>query len=468
MSEDVRPTLSSLFEAIADGDPDGVRRCLEAGVDPNARDDRPRTKGRTPLFAAALREEERIVDLLLEAGAEPDLRDREEGRRTTPLDCVRLADLRWPEPRGLTPLMVATVVDAPGIVARLVAAGATLDLLDDSRHDALAIALVNDCRDVALALLAAGARADLPLAEKRTALHLALDHDLPDLALEMIGRGTRGDLADRDGDTALHVAASMGHDDVVRELLRRGADPTAKNRDGEDVLAVDGGLGEATRRLLEALGAGADLEEAFASVPDGPSWSVDPELRRSYAPTRVRARLGALSAVGGFRAAVAELSERIGVPARDETAELGVVSFVLPAGFEVESSALREVADRHTSTLVASAFDFEDRPETLALLPTADPYCALSVFELNGANLGLDTAAIIAWWKARESRLDVRFTGVTHDTLLGEWRTPPPDPRKLAGELEELCPDLVDQGFGDVEALAAYLAESRTFRLWWD
>lgn len=50
-----------------------MRRLLEAGVDPNVRDE---GHGATPLHHAAWENRRRHVDLLLEHGADPSIRDR--------------------------------------------------------------------------------------------------------------------------------------------------------------------------------------------------------------------------------------------------------------------------------------------------------------------------------------------------------------------------------------------------------
>ncbi len=59
------------------------------------------------------------------------------------------------------------------------------------------------------------------------------------------------------------------------------------------------------------------------------------------------------------------------------------------------------------------------------------------------------------------------ITEVSHNTIAGRFATPPEDPEALAEEVYALCPDTVDQGFGDLELLAEALAEGR-FHLWWD
>ena len=40
--------------------------------------------------------------------------------------------------------------------------------------------------------------------------------------------------------------------------------------------------------------------------------------------------------------------------------------------------------------------------------------------------------------------------------------------KAFANEVYEFCPDIVDQGVGDVEKLAAGIAATKEVYLWWD
>ena len=66
--------MSSLFEAVASGDPEAVVVALEAGDDVNALGE----GGTTPLIQAAKLGHADLVELLLEAGAVAFLKDDEQ------------------------------------------------------------------------------------------------------------------------------------------------------------------------------------------------------------------------------------------------------------------------------------------------------------------------------------------------------------------------------------------------------
>ncbi len=113
-------------------------------------------------------------------------------------------------PAGVTPLMVASVLGRPVIVARLLAAGAAVDAVDERAFTALFHACYNPDEDVGHPevvelLLAAGADKEA-----------------------RIGFGVR----------PLMYAAGNGEAGVVEALLRAGADPMARNEVGRTALMM--------------------------------------------------------------------------------------------------------------------------------------------------------------------------------------------------------------------------------------
>jgi hypothetical protein len=104
----------------------------------------------------------------------------------------------------------------------------------------------------------------------------------------------------------------------------------------------------------------------------------------------------------------------------------------------------------------------------LALAPTKDPYELIAAFQTNGANYDLGPEDIVQWLRELEEKVPFRLTGIGWDFLKGYFTGPRDDAHDLAERMYEFCPDIVDQGVGDVDALAESLAESDDLFFWWD
>lgn len=136
--------------------------------------------------------------------------------------------------RGRTPLHLATFARQRDAIRALAKAGASLDLLEDDRYDAVTIAAVADDPQTLALLLSLGASA------KQT--------------------------TSRYDGTALIAAAHLGHDEVVRQLIRAGAPLDHVNNLHwtaviESIVLGDGGPRH-QRTLAALIAAGADLQLA--------------------------------------------------------------------------------------------------------------------------------------------------------------------------------------------------------------
>jgi ankyrin repeat protein len=114
-----------------------VRELLQAGADPNARDE----DGRTPLFSAVLGGSIGLVGLLLESGADVNAQDNQ----------------------GFASLHFTAQETLPEMARLLIAKGANVDAQDEDGSSVLwrAIFSIRDRDDVVQILLAAGAKPDL-------------------------------------------------------------------------------------------------------------------------------------------------------------------------------------------------------------------------------------------------------------------------------------------------------------------
>lgn len=251
---------SGRWFAAGTGQVDDLRDAVDAGIDVDAGRD-----GWTPLLCAASHGEPAVVDLLLAAGADPDLAI---GGQPTPLALAAAAgdgpsidllvragaDLDSPM-GGTTPLVEAATTDHVDVLEQLLAAGAAVDAPDDEGATALVHAAGGHPESVAVLLehgADPGAEGDVTGATVRAELVWRTGtttwSDTDVLGPTEQGRGAFG---------PLHAAALSGDVESLEQLLAAGADPDAVafGAYGPVHLAVLGEQPAARRALLEA---GAD------------------------------------------------------------------------------------------------------------------------------------------------------------------------------------------------------------------
>ncbi|MFC9337617.1 ankyrin repeat domain-containing protein [Streptomyces sp. NPDC057020] len=221
--------MSTLFDAIRDGDEDGAVQALREGADPEGRED-----GETALYRAAVGDEAGIVRVLLAAGADPG--------------------------RG---------------------SGADGDDLP------LCGAAVGGHTEVVRALLAAGAAPDQEEAYGFTALAWALRLGHSDTARLLLEYGADPDRRGPDGILPLVAAARRGSTGCVRALLDHGANSReAALREARRWIGVD--MAAELRRGLVAGNEGGETYEAVVRRvrEDGGVTVVVELLREDGAPGR--------------------------------------------------------------------------------------------------------------------------------------------------------------------------------------
>ena len=233
--------LPELHAAAYEGDVKRVRKLLEEGANPNARDE----YGRTPLYYAASRDVE-VVKLLLQHGADPKARSR---GGETPLhsaawsgnvEVVKLLLERGADPNakttsGRTPLHEAADMGHVEVVQLLLQHGADPNAQEDSGNTPLYKAAKGGHLEIVRLLLQHGANPNVGGYKGWTPLHWAapLNYEMVKLLLQ---HGADPNVQNEDGWTPLHYAALWDQVGVVKLLLERGADPTVKNYEGKTPL----------------------------------------------------------------------------------------------------------------------------------------------------------------------------------------------------------------------------------------
>lgn len=107
-------------------------------------------------------------------------------------------------------------------------------------------------------------------------------------------------------------------------------------------------------------------------------------------------------------------------------------------------------------------------PDKVVVLKSADAYDYFAIVRTNGINYDLDHPSVLARYRSWDQKYGLKLVGAGFDWLEAEFVGAPDNWEVFAGEVYEFCPDVVDQGAGDVEALAQEMKRTDTVYLWWD
>ena len=209
---------------------------LELGADPDVRDSSDR---RTPLMLAAEGGHLRVMQVLIVAGADVDVR----------------ADNDW------TALMFAAGQGSGAAVRLLIEAGADVDAREanDGYTPTLVAAALAHTDALVLLLDAGGDRDGQTGPDGASTLTLAAGSravEAPQTVAELLVRGAAVNTADGRNQTPLVAAIDAGNEAVVRLLLDEGADSNRPGSDGSMPVARAAGLGRTVGvgMLIEAGG----------------------------------------------------------------------------------------------------------------------------------------------------------------------------------------------------------------------
>jgi ankyrin repeat protein len=235
---------STLWQAAWRGGTDMVALLLENGADINVKN----KHGISALCAAVKNKHKMAAFVLLEKGA---LIDENEVIQfllsihfevTIEYKVYHLAGIQWAANRGNAE-----------VVRRLLEKGANARASDDSGRTVLHWAAKGGNIEVVRQLLEH--RADAMASDKdgQTVLHLAARGGNAEVIRQLLEHGANARASNNSGWTVLHLAARGGNAEVVRQLLKYGADAMAGNKGGHTVLhsAARGGNAEVIQLLRD-------------------------------------------------------------------------------------------------------------------------------------------------------------------------------------------------------------------------
>ncbi|CAK9085409.1 unnamed protein product [Durusdinium trenchii] len=135
-----------------------------------------------------------------------------------------------------TPLQLASRYGHLKVVQKLLEAGAEEDAATRSGRTALHMASEAGHLEVVRQLLEAGASEVAAAQNGSTALHWASRNGHLEVVQELLQVGFEKEAVAENGQTALHLASARGQLEVVRELLKAGAEKDAVAEDGSTAL----------------------------------------------------------------------------------------------------------------------------------------------------------------------------------------------------------------------------------------
>ncbi|EQC27452.1 hypothetical protein SDRG_14776 [Saprolegnia diclina VS20] len=247
------------------GNVDEVQALLAQGINVDSV-----SNSRSALFNAVTNNHLDVVDALIAAGA----------------------DLNFGGPNMAPPLAIAIKLKRLGAAKKLLAAGATVDIIWDNRS---ALTLAVGAEYIPMIQLLIDAKADLNSfrVESPPPISMAIYHKSPALLQLLLDAGAEVDVPIFNGATALMSAAGLGMTELVQMLLAAGANVNARTDAGGNSLvqtAMTKNV-EIVKLLLEASARVDDFDDTrrtalFHAAEDGHLETLELLLDASADPDR--------------------------------------------------------------------------------------------------------------------------------------------------------------------------------------
>lgn len=104
----------------------------------------------------------------------------------------------------------------------------------------------------------------------------------------------------------------------------------------------------------------------------------------------------------------------------------------------------------------------------IVVAPGKDQFDILRLSATDGINYDLSTDKIVARLRAWDSQFGIDIWQAETDTVQMKLKSLPTNIESFSKELYEFCPDIVDQGVGDLDSLERGIVKERAIYLWWD
>jgi Domain of unknown function (DUF4253) len=118
--------------------------------------------------------------------------------------------------------------------------------------------------------------------------------------------------------------------------------------------------------------------------------------------------------------------------------------------------------------LLENNFNIDNEPDNIAVLKTTDKYTVLKQIATDGINWNITNDSLISIIKTFDKKYSLELIGASGDWCEFIIHTEPKNWMEFANEVYKVCPDVVDQGTGTVQALADEMKKTKRLYFWWD
>lgn len=122
----------------------------------------------------------------------------------------------------------------------------------------------------------------------------------------------------------------------------------------------------------------------------------------------------------------------------------------------------------YTIFVVENNFDIDKKPDHIALLKTTDQFSILKQIGTKAINYHIDNDSLITLMKQFNSKYSLELIGASGDWCEFVIHKEQANWLDFAKEVYAVCPDVVEQGAGNVKALAEELRRTKRLYFWWD
>lgn len=122
----------------------------------------------------------------------------------------------------------------------------------------------------------------------------------------------------------------------------------------------------------------------------------------------------------------------------------------------------------HTIYRCEENFGVNASKDKIAIVPTADKYKILQETGTDGINYDISNDSLLKIIRRFDEKYELTLIGANFDWCEFTFAKEPMNWMEMAEECYAVCPGIVDQGTGSVQALAEELQRRKTLYFWWD